>query len=83
MPRPNRAINAMKKRDYPAAMWELLLYEYRMAKAGNTTHRLGGSSVNALISAIKDIETEKIDELKKEDSISVQEIEAWLKETKN
>jgi len=83
MPRPNKCISALKKRDYDAAMWELLLHEYRCAKAGNSTNRLGPNAISSIISAIKDLEVDKKKEKEKKGSPSLEEIEEWMSETKN
>ena len=55
MPRPNKVINSMKARDYEGTIWEMLLYEYRMAKAGNTENRLGANALTSLVTALKDM----------------------------
>ena len=83
MPRPNKAIRALKEKNYTDTMWELLLYEYRCAKAGATPNRLGPSAVSSIIAAIKELEAEKIKAKEKTSGTSVEEIEAWMNETKN
>jgi hypothetical protein len=83
MPRPNKAIRALKEKNYTDTMWELLLYEYRCAKAGATPNRLGPSAVSSIIAAIKDLEAEKIKAKEVSEGKSFEEIESWLKEVKN
>ena len=83
MPRPNKVITALKKRDYKSTIWEMLLYEYRMAKAGSTENRLGAGALTSLLSALKEMEEQKTSDLNSEGSTAVEEIEAWLRETKN
>lgn len=78
MPRPNRAITALKKRNYEDAVWELLLHEYRCAKSGNAENRLGANALSALISALKDIQ-EKKGEDKTSDKPNLIELEEWVK----
>lgn len=62
MPRPNRVITSMKKRDYENTIWEMLLYEYRMAKSGNQENRLGPNALTSLVTALKDIQHLKVEE---------------------
>lgn len=83
MGRPNKAISAMKNRDFESAMWELLLHEYRCAKNGNSTNRLGPNAISSILSAIKDMQLEKVKEKEKTSGQSIAEIEAWLEENKN
>lgn len=77
MPRPSRAIAALKKRDYHTTIWELLLHEYRCAKAADTEHRLGPSALSSLIAALRDMEDKKT----KSDASSTNlvELEDWVK----
>jgi len=76
MARPNRLIEALKKRDYETFLWESILWEYRQAKAGSTTTRLGGSSLATLINALKDLQGGKSGDSSVPENIT--EIEEWL-----
>jgi len=76
MARPNRLIEALKKRDYETFLWESILWEYRQAKAGSTQTRLGGSSLATLINALKDLQSGKSSDSSMPDNIM--EIEEWL-----
>lgn len=58
--RPSKAVLAMKNKDYESTIWELLLHEYRCSKLGDTEHRLGSTSVAALIKALQEINTAKV-----------------------
>jgi hypothetical protein len=82
MPRPNRAITALKKRDYHTTIWELLLHEYRCAKNGDTEHRLGPNALSSLIAALRDLEEKKNEGAKDSDRPNLIELEEWVKESK-
>jgi len=81
MPRPNRAITALKKRNYEDTIWELLLHEYRCAKNGDSEHRLGTNALTSLITALRDME-EKKGSSNESDRPNLIEIEEWMKENK-
>jgi len=82
MARPNKVITALKKRDYESTVWEMLLYEYRMAKAGNNQNRLGANALTSLVSALKDMQATKA-EHRKGDAPNLIEIDEWVtQETK-
>lgn len=81
MARPNAVINALKKRDYKSTIWEMLLYEYRMAKQGNTENRLGANALTSLVSALKDMQAHEA-EHRKGDAPNLIELEEWVKENK-
>jgi len=76
MARPNRLIEALKKRNYKDFLWESILWEYRQAKAGSTTTRLGSIALPALINALKELEAGKDGDQPMPENIT--EIEEWL-----
>jgi hypothetical protein len=80
MARPNRLIEALKKRNYKDFLWESILWEYRQAKAGSTTTRLGSTALPALINALKELEGGKVEEGSMPENIM--EIEEWLSANK-
>jgi len=77
MPRPNKAIRALKNRQYEDAVWELLLHEYRCAKNGTAENRLGANALSALISALKDIQEKKVED-KGSDKPNLIELQEWI-----
>lgn len=81
MARPNRVITALKKRDYKSTIWEMLLYEYRMAKAGNHDNRLGANALTSLVSALKDMQALEA-EHRKGDAPNLIELEEWVTKEK-
>lgn len=83
MPRPNRVITSMKKRDYENTIWEMLLYEYRMAKNGDTEHRLGPNALTSLVTALKDLQAHKIqEERESKGKPNLIELEEWVQSEK-
>jgi len=81
MPRPNKVINSMKARDYEGTIWEMLLYEYRMAKAGNTENRLGANALTSLVTALKDMQEQKIEvEKETKGKPNLIELDAWVQQ---
>jgi len=82
MARPNKVIMAMKVRDYKSTIWEMLLYEYRMAKEGNTQNRLGANALTSLVTALKDMQAQEIEDMKETDTPNLIELEEWVKENK-
>jgi len=82
MARPNKVIMAMKVRDYKSTIWEMLLYEYRMAKEGNTQNRLGANALTSLVTALKDMQAQEIEDMKEADTPNLIELEEWVKENK-
>lgn len=84
MPRPNKVITSMKARDYESTIWEMLLYEYRMAKSGNTENRLGANALTSLVTALKDMQAHKIEEAKEtKGKPNLIELDEWVaQETK-
>lgn len=75
--RPSKAVAAMKKKDYESTVWELLLNEYRHAKAGDDVGRLGTGAVPALLKALADLQKGKKPDAEDEQMIS--EMEEWSK----
>ena len=73
-------IEALKKRNYKDFLWESILWEYRQAKAGSTTTRLGSTALPALINALKELEGGKVEEGSMPENIT--EIEEWLSANK-
>lgn len=82
MARPNKVITALKKRDYESTVWEMLLYEYRMAKAGNHENRLGANALTSLVSALKDMQQTKA-EHRKGDAPNLIDLEEWVSAEKD
>lgn len=81
MARPNKVITALKKRDYKSTIWEMLLYEYRMAKAGNHENRLGPTALTSLVGALKDMQAAEA-EHRKGDAPNLIELEEWVTKEK-
>jgi hypothetical protein len=71
----------MKNRDYKSTIWEMLLYEYRMAKMGNHDNRLGPNALTSLVTALKDMQAHEA-EHRKGDAPNLIELEEWVKENK-
>jgi hypothetical protein len=82
MARPNKVIIAMKNRDYKSTIWEMLLYEYRMAKMGNHENRLGPNALTSLVTALKDMRAQEVEDKKDNDTPNLIELEEWVKENK-
>ena len=82
MPRPNRTIIALKKRDYEATLWEMLLHEYRCAKSGDNTHKLGPNALSSLIGALKDLRAQQADESSSKDRPNLIELDEWVNKEK-
>lgn len=81
MARPNKVIEALKNRDYKSTIWEMLLWEYRMAKLGNTENRLGANALTSLVGALKELQASEA-EGRKSDSPNLIELDEWVNKEK-
>lgn len=77
MPRPNKTIIALKARDYKGTMWEMLLHEYRCAKSGDNTHKLGPNALASLIGALRELEARESSEAV-DNAPNLIDLEEWV-----
>lgn len=82
MPRPNKTIVALKKRDYEGTLWEMLLHEYRCAKSGDNVHKLGPNALSSLIGALKDLQAQRAEDDSSRDRPNLIELDEWVNKEK-
>jgi hypothetical protein len=73
---------ALKKRDYEATLWEMLLHEYRCAKSGDNVHKLGPNALSSLIGALKDLQAQRAEDDSSRDRPNLIELDEWVNKEK-